>query len=55
MIDLSRTQSPAIHLAVAPPGDGPPTDLTDVSFVSAQEGFGVTFGGGIYHTGDATR
>jgi len=53
MIDLSRTQSPVIQLAVAPPGDGPPTDLTDVSFVSAQEGFGVTFGGGIYHTGDA--
>jgi len=53
MIDLSRTQSPVIHLAAAPPGDGPPPDLTDVSFISAQEGFGVTFGGGIYRTGDA--
>ncbi|MGI8689941.1 MAG: WD40/YVTN/BNR-like repeat-containing protein [Thermomicrobiales bacterium] len=32
--------------------DGPPPDLTDVYFVTAQTGFGVTANGGIYRSSD---
>jgi hypothetical protein len=51
-IDLSQTQPAVVHTVPTPSSDGPPPNLTDVYFVSASTGFGVTATGGIYRSTD---
>ncbi|MHB8647128.1 MAG: WD40/YVTN/BNR-like repeat-containing protein [Thermomicrobiales bacterium] len=51
-IDLSQARPATVHTLSAPSSDGPPPNLTDVSFVTAQTGFGVTATGGIYRSTD---
>jgi len=51
-IDLSQARPAIVHTVPPPLSGGPPPDLTDVYFVTAQTGFGVTAKGGIYRSLD---
>jgi len=48
----TRAPTLVVHFAAPPASDGPPTDLTDVSFVSTGLGYGVTYSGAVYRSDD---
>lgn len=53
IIDLVHARTAIVQPAPPSREAGPPAYLTDVSFVSSTEGFGVTYYGGINNTADA--
>ncbi|MFZ5826858.1 MAG: WD40/YVTN/BNR-like repeat-containing protein [Bacillota bacterium] len=53
--DLARARGLVVERAPVPASAGPPLDLGEVAFVSAERGFGVGWNGAIYQTDDGGR